>query len=363
MSQTVGLFVQDLSFGGAERAMTTLADGLNSHGYEVDFITGDLDGEMGSSIPATATTIELDTARALESIRPLATYLSRDEPAVLCSALTHANVTTILASLLASSCTTVIVTEHSPPGTRTFENPRGRLVLESTRLVYPFADGIVGVSEEITDSFRGRSIRSGPDYRTIHNPIPVADIQWQATHPVSHHWISKDEPCLITAGRLTEVKDYKTLLHSIERITQDHTVRLLILGDGPHRNALEEVTHRLGIEEYVEFLGYVENPYKYMQRADLFVLSSRSEGLPTVLIESLACGCPVVTTNCSSGVREILGDGQYGLLAPVGDSAQLAERILEGLARDYDQNVLRSRAEDFDIQSAVTEYIKLFGLQ
>lgn len=361
MTRPIGFFVQNLTFGGAERAMVTLTRALSERGYEVVLIAGDAEGEMASSIPASVRTVDLDTSRALQSVRPLATALDRHEPAVLCSALTYANVAAFLAIRLASVETVHYVIEHSPPETRQFRNRRGRVILESTRVLYSFVDGVVGVSAEISESFRSRLIFPGPEVTSIPNPVDVEQIQRKAGRSVSHPWLDSEVPCLLAAARLEPVKDYPTLLRAFESVVRERDARLLILGDGSRRPDLEELARDLSVDEYVEFLGYVENPYRYMRRADLFVLSSRSEGLPTVVIEALACGCPVVSTDCSAGLREILDDDRFGTLVDVGDANDLANGITTSLSADTDPNGLQARARGFDIDVAVEQYEQLFG--
>jgi glycosyltransferase involved in cell wall biosynthesis len=159
-------------------------------------------------------------------------------------------------------------------------------------------------------------------------------------------------------GRLQQQKDYPTLLHAFAQVRQTRPVHLLILGEGKERAQLEELIKKLGLEDDVSMPGFVMNPYAYMARASMFVLSSRWEGLPTVLIEALCCGTPVVSTDCPSGPREILKDGQYGQLVPVGEANALAQAIASTLDSKAPGPPLESW-QPYDLQNVVNQYLDL----
>jgi glycosyltransferase involved in cell wall biosynthesis len=136
-------------------------------------------------------------------------------------------------------------------------------------------------------------------------------------------------------------------------------VRLIILGDGNERHELEQLAEQLEIANDVCFAGFVDNPYKYMSKSSLFVLSSNYEGIANVLIEALACGCPVVSTDCPSGPHEVLEGGKWGRLVPVGDEEALAEAMQEALSEPHDPDRLRQRAMDFTVDKAVDNYLNV----
>jgi glycosyltransferase involved in cell wall biosynthesis len=162
----------------------------------------------------------------------------------------------------------------------------------------------------------------------IYNPTFDDSLLLRAKEPVEHSWFQAGEPPVILGvGRLTYQKDFATLLRAFARVRQELVCRLVILGEGEERAKLEGLAEELGVRKHVDLPGFVDNPYKYMIRASVFVLSSRYEGLPNVLIEALACGVPVVSTDCPSGPREILLDGRGGPLVPVGDADTMAAAI------------------------------------
>ena len=168
---------------------------------------------------------------------------------------------------------------------------------------------------------------------------------------------------ILAAGRLHVSKDFPTLLRAFSLVRKEIPSRLVILGEGEKRKELEDLAQELGIRKDHDLPGFVENPYKYMKHATVFVLSSQWEGFGNVLVEAMACGCPVISTDCPSGPREILRDGEYGVLVPPKDSEKLAQGILrvlenQDLRRELSEKG-KKRALDFTVDRAVEEYVKL----
>ena len=155
------------------------------------------------------------------------------------------------------------------------------------------------------------------------------------------------------------MKDYPTLFRAFRQVSRNSDVRLVILGEGSWRRRLEKLTRKLGLQEKVSLPGWVTNPYSFMRRASLFVLSSKLEGLGNVLIEAMACGCPCVSTNCPSGPSEILDDGRFGPLVPVGDDSALAAAMERVLNSPPDKNALLARAQEFSLDASVDQYERL----
>jgi glycosyltransferase involved in cell wall biosynthesis len=196
---------------------------------------------------------------------------------------------------------------------------------------------------------------------TIYNPVVTPDLESLARAAVDHPWFAGDgPPILLGAGRFVAQKDFSTLVKAFARVRAVGPARLMILGRSkrPARaRRLRALAEHLGVAADVALPGFAANPFAYMARASAFVLSSRWEGLPGVLIEAMACGCPVVSTDCPSGPREILAGGSYGPLVPVGDAAALAEAILRVLALPPDRARLRTRAAEFSVEQAVDRYL------
>ena len=195
---------------------------------------------------------------------------------------------------------------------------------------------------------------------TIYNPVVTGDLDRKAREPVEHPWIGGDgPPVILAAGRLSAQKDFSTLLVAFARLLTRRPARLVVLGKGKRKPRLVSLARRLGVAEHVDFPGFADNPYAFMARASLFVLSSWYEGLPTVLIEAMACGCPVVSTDCLYGPREILEDGKHGPLVPVGDAEALAAAMARTLDAPPRPEALRERASFFNAARAIDRYEEL----
>jgi glycosyltransferase involved in cell wall biosynthesis len=195
---------------------------------------------------------------------------------------------------------------------------------------------------------------------TIHNPINLERVTQLAREPAEHPWFEDaDIPVVLGVGRLVPQKDFPTLMRAFALVRQQRPARLVILGQGRGRPELEALARSLGLEHDLWMPGIALNPYRYMARAAVFALSSAWEGFGNVLLESLACGRPIVSTDCPSGPAEILGNGRFGRLVPVGDAPAMASAILESLAGNHQPDRLRSRAAEFSIERTSQRYLEL----
>jgi glycosyltransferase involved in cell wall biosynthesis len=194
----------------------------------------------------------------------------------------------------------------------------------------------------------------------VYNPIVDAHLDELALEPVEHPWFAEDKPIALAAGRLVAIKDYATLLAAFARMRAARDMRLVVLGEGPLRGALEAHAASLGIARDVAFLGFAKNPFKYMARASVVMQASRAEGLPGVLIQAMACGAPVVATDCDHGPREVISHREDGFLVPVGDAAALADHALQLLVDPAlrERIVARARqtARRFSTTSSLRRY-------
>jgi glycosyltransferase involved in cell wall biosynthesis len=230
------------------------------------------------------------------------------------------------------------------------------------RLWYGRADAVVAVSKGVADELAALGEVPREKVHVIHNPIDSGRIIRQAEAQPEHPWFQPGQPpVLLAAGRLHPQKDYPTLLRAFASLRKARKLRLAILGEGRERPRLEQLIGDLGIGEDVRLLGFQQNPFAFMARAAVFVLSSAWEGLGNVLIEALACGCPVVSTDCPHGPSEILEKGRYGALVPVGDPQELAHAIVAALERPADARAGVERARAFDIQNIAEQYVQLFS--
>jgi glycosyltransferase involved in cell wall biosynthesis len=363
MSPDVAFFIPSLTVGGAQRVTISIANGLAERGYAVDLVLSYREGTFLERVSDCVTIVSLDTPRVPvvgigASIPGLRSYLENRTPAVLFSAMTYASVVSIASGMALDVDTVFVPVEHDTFGIR--PGLKERLTSYLAKYLYAFADHVVAVSEGVADSVIAGTTTNASDVSVLYNPVPVAEVRSESRASVDDSWLRSDRfEVILSVGRLESVqKDLPTLLEAFERLNRAREdTRLILAGTGPERQELLALATELGVEEVVSLPGYVENPYSYMQQASAFVLSSRREGLPTVLIEALACGCPVVSTDCPSGPREILAHGTYGALVPVGDERALADAILSTLEDPPDPAELSERADDFSTDVIVEEYV------
>jgi glycosyltransferase involved in cell wall biosynthesis len=358
------IFLQDLSGGGAERSMVRLANGLAQSGCEVEFALVRAEGALLSAVSPSVRIVASPKRRTLWSALWLAAHLRRFRPAALLAALPHANLIAVLAARLAGHRTRVVVTEGTEvsKAVQDREFPLIRLAYQLIPWIYPLADEVVAVSRGVADDLERSQWLAGR-VKVIYNPIVSRDLPRLAAAPCDHPWLAPGQPpVLLGVGRLSPEKDFPTLIRATNLVRQQRPVRLIIIGEGGRRAELERLSRDLGLDHAVDLPGWIDNPFALMSRAALVVQSSTYEGLPTVLVESMACGTPVVATRCSGGSVEILEDGRLGRLVPVGDPAALAAAILSGLQESPAVDALRQRASDFTTERAVAEYRRiLFG--
>ena len=353
-SHLLSFFIPRLGQGGAEQVTINLVNGLTARGYDVDLLLTRGDGSLHSQLSSDVDVVTLPPSRSpvfgvAMNVPALVAYLRRKQPALLLSHLSRANVVSIAASRLADTDTVVAATQHDAFGTGTDRGLKDRALRRLVPTLYPSADHIIAVSDGVADSIAERTAVKRENITVLYNPIEIDSIRAQARRGVDDEWIANDDlDVVLSVGRLTEQKDLRTWLEAFERVhARKPDTRAIIAGKGPMREELQAYVERLGLADVVSIPGYVENAYGYMDGADVFFLSSRYEGLPSVLIEALACGCPVVATDCPSGPKEILEDGAYGRLRPVGDADGLAEAIIESLNEPTRGEALSARADDF----------------
>ncbi|WKT82986.1 MULTISPECIES: glycosyltransferase [unclassified Thermosynechococcus] len=347
--------------------MVTLANGFAARGYAVDLVLASAVGPYLKDVAPAVRVVDLRAGRVIKALWPLVRYLRRERPHAMLSAMNHANVVAILARRLAAARTRLVVSERTTISVEV-ARARGlaaRAVYALVPRLYPKADGIVAVSRDAArDLERFARLPSGT-VRAIYNPFDLERIAQLAQEPVPHPWLQPGQvPVVVAIGRLTEEKNFTALLQAFAQLRARKEARLLILGEGELREELEQLSHALGLgPDALQMPGFVANPFAYLARAALFVLSSRWEGLPGVLIEAMACGTPVVSTDCPSGPREILEDGRWGRLVPVGDVAALARAMEEVLSTPKDRLPdVRQRARDFDQARAIDAYLEAMNL-
>ncbi len=322
-------------------------------------LSADMGGVFHILLPIMLTPHPPHTIRYLEG---LVHYLETVRPRALLAAKTPANLVALLAKKLSKTQTRVVISERTSltPIMATKNKWRWRFVAPALKRIYPRADAITAVSHGVAQDLSDLSNIPLPSITTIYNPLPTQLIQEKAKLEPNHPWFAKQAPPVILGvGRLVPQKDFPCLLEAFQKIRSARPARLVILGEGRLRKELEDQAQKLGITPDLWMPGFVENPYTYMARASVFVLSSAWEGLPNALLEALACGCPIVSTDCPSGPTEILNGGELAPLVPVADSLALSNAIMRVLKSPQNRQDLLARAEDFDSLKVARRYLDL----
>ena len=339
--------VQRSAAGGAEGAGVTVL-GVNP------FAVAWVGLVLGRKYPG----VRVPRTRSLyASVHILNRYLREARPQVLVSALPNADSAAVCAAELTERAVPVVTTvrnnvaaDYAPEW------------LAAARTLYPLADAVVAVSKGVAESVRRSLGVDAGRVHTIYNPIPAASIRRLAQEEITHPWFADGEPpVVLSVGREAPQKDHPTLVEAFGLARREVDARLVMLGklSASYRRRLKSLARGLGVEGDLDFVDFDENPYRYMRRAGLLALSSRWEGLPGVILEALACGTPVVSTDTPYGPREILGD--WGDLPPVGDALALARALTRTLRGERPTaEALRARAADFSVEQAAAAYLALF---
>lgn len=365
MAERVALFIASLRGGGAERIFVNLAQGFAEHGLEVDLVLPQVEGPYLSELPRSVRVVNLHAPRVLQSLPRLIQYLRQEKPTTLISAVNHTNIVALWAKRLAGVPTRTVVTVHNTlsASTRNAWNRRQRSLPVMIGWFFPWADEIVAVSEGVAEDLTATAGLPRERVRVIYNPVITPELKSLAQKPLDHPWFAPGQPpVFLGIGRLAAQKDFPTLLRAFALVCQQRPARLLILGEGRERPQLEALIHQLGLADSVSLPGFVKNPFAFLGRSSAFVLSSSWEGLPTVLIEALALGVPIVSTNCKSGPAEILQGGRYGRLVPVGDAAALGAAMMASLA-EPSLPAGEATLRQFTFEASLNAYLRVAGVE
>jgi len=354
----IALVLPSLVGGGAERVFLDLARGLLARTIEVDVVTVRAEGPLRQMVPPEASVQVLGVDHVAFSVPALVGYLRRRKPDAVISAISHTNMACVAACRLVRPRVPLMVTHHNHLSTAAGHAVarRDRWMPRFIRRSYPLADRIVAVSEGVADDLARTARLPRSTIEVAYNPVLFPQLTAAAEAPPSHPWATeKDGPLLLGVGRLHQQKDFATLLRALALLPEQF--RLIILGEGDERQRLERLAEDLGVAHRVAMPGFVDNPYPYYRCADVFVLSSRWEGLPTALIEALAFDGAIVSTDCESGPREILAGGRWGRLVPPGDPEALAAAVE---AAHVDPPLDRSQAMTrFSLAAVTDRYLEL----
>jgi glycosyltransferase involved in cell wall biosynthesis len=357
----IALLVPTLEIGGVERVFANLANGLSQCGAEVDVVVGLGRGSMRSFLPHGIQVFDLNSPRMIRAVSGMAKYLKARKPDAVIAAMTHSSAAAVLARKLAGSKTKIIATEHSTMSQIVANTPglKYRWMPMWSRWTLNSADAVVAVSAGVADDLSAQTGIRREAFHVIYNPVITDSLRSAANVSVEHPWFQPGEPPVILAvGRLDKQKDFSMLVRAFREVRNRRPARLVILGEGPDRIRIEKAVQDAGLTQDVALPGAEQNPYKFMHRAAAFALSSKWEGFGVVLVEALALGLPVVATNCKHGPSEILCNGKFGALVPVGNHDAMAQALLETLNRPL-RSEMTDHLEQFTVRNIAQRYLSL----
>lgn len=354
-------FIPSLSGGGAERVVVNLLRAFDRDKVTPLLITGSVTGPFADKIPDDVEVIDLKTPQMRKATRPLIEVLNRQKADLVISHLSHANIAILRAARKAKHRPTIAVVEHMTMSAYKGERWRDRLIKPLTKRLYPHADHIISVSNDAARDLEQVLSLPKNSVQTIYNPVVSPELEQQARENIEHPLGQFKGKLILGVGRLSEQKDFSTLIESFSKLHThvDMAVHLAILGTGEQESLLRSLIAKHELQDSISLVGFQDNPYAWMRKADLFVLSSRWEALPTVLIEAMACGTNIVSTDCPSGPREILPPALHDHLVEVGDTSALAQQMSRVLRHPITAKQWTTAVSHFSFAHAATAYSEL----
>ena len=357
----ITLAVWEMSVGGAEVVNLALAKQFLGQGFRVDIVSAQDAVESQLPIPSSARHFVLGVRRIRDFLFPFARYLRRERPDAVIGSMWPLTTACLLAHRLVGSKARIAVCEHS---TLSVQYAGRGLVHEfmlkkSIALTYPLAHARIAVSSGVADDLAALSGVARDRFTVVHNPMTLPLNVEGDSSTAEAAWGGWKGPRILTVGRLASAKNHQLLVKSFKELLTIQDARLMILGTGEQAESTARFVRAEGVAEKVLMPGGTIDPTPYYYSADLFVLSSNREGFSNVIIEALACGLPVVSTDCRSGPSEILANGRYGRLVAVGDEKALAQAMADALAAKHDHEALKRRAADFAPELVAEQYLNL----
>jgi glycosyltransferase involved in cell wall biosynthesis len=354
----VSVFLPSFSGGGAERVAFNLVRGLLDYDVEIQIIVTSDEGAWYQRLPDQCSLINFTTRRVFQSLIPLIKQIRETKPDILLSAIDNANLVNILACKMSGINVKSVISIHqiSSEFRNLHGNLRERILNFVTKLVFPFSDTMIVVSDSVKQDMLAQIHIAGHKVKIIGNPILFnRELEILA----SSNRNKEHDKRIVAFGRLTVEKDFETLIRAFDRFLKKEDARLTIYGIGPEQDNLCGLISALNLSDRVFLAGFIEDVFAPMLEADLCVVSSITEGFSNVIVEALACGTPVVSTDCG-GPREILMDGTLGTLVPIKDVDALSNAMVAAVHDAYDAAVLQNRAKDFTIENISLQYFELF---
>ncbi len=363
----ISIVLPNLASGGAERLAVSLANDWLNRGFNVDLVLLSIENEpFLDLLDKRIFIVDLKVDRLRNAIFPLKNYFKSSKPDVIWSGLWPLTAISIVSWILSGKIGRIYTIDHNQLSISTVKKLKisKYIVKLITRLLYPFATGNMTVSEGVKRDLVNLTKLPEKSIRVIYNPAARGIGKKTSFSPEIKKKLWGDDPgkCIISVGSLKDQKNFKLLIESFASLKKEIKATLIILGEGPLRQNLENQVSNFNLSHSASLPGFVKDPSPWLLTADLFVLSSNWEGLPTVLIEALDCGLPVVSTDTPSGPSEILENGLWGVLVPPNNAELLLDGMKTSLSKTHDKKALMMRADDFSVENISLKYLDYFEL-
>jgi len=359
------IILPNLRIGGAEKLSIDLANHWSRRGFEVEVLLMRDEGELLGTVSPMVKVTSLGVARLRGLFFPLKKHFDEAGHSVIWSSMWPLTCISIICWILSGRKGRLYVTDHNHLSLATGRKSiLHRIILRLTMgLIYPLATGITAVSKGVADDMQRLTCLITGKVKVIHNPAALGlDHKRADKHARNELWGFGFKYNILSVGELKPQKNHEMLIRAFARLPPQLNAKLSIVGDGSLRNQLVSLVTELNLQHRIFFAGYQDDPYKWYRSADLFVLTSKWEGFGNVLVESLECGTPVISTDCQSGPAEILDNGRYGKLVAIDDIDSLANEIMASLEEVPDRLLLQRRARDFSIDDISKQYLDYFEL-
>ena len=358
-NKSVTFFSPNMLGGGAERVISTMISSFAEKGYKVDLLLLKKEGPYLKDIPLNVNIIEFKCTKLIYSIPKLIKYLWVKKPDIIFTSHIHFSTVVAFFSKISSPYTKVIIRQP----TMLYPSQKKVNFLDLFRLKIfkyslNFVDRIILSSNFMKDEFLKFAFNTADKVFVVHNPVNIKKVKLNCKEEIKDLFFEDNLPKIISVGRMTEVKDFSTLIKAFSIVRNEIPCKLIILGDGSLMPHLKELTKKLCLDDYVMMPGFVNNPHRYIAASDIFVSCSLWEGFPNVLVEAMLCDVEIVATNCEGGTSEILESGKWGNLVPISNEFELANSIIESLKYPK-KNDVSVRVNDFSIQKISNEYEKI----
>ena len=352
------------TIAGVPLAQIRFARALAKKGHEVDLVIGYVESDHQVPEMGGISIYKLNKKHVRNMLLPFCRHLKKRNPDVVFSAEDHLNTIILIAAILTRSTAKISCSSRVTPYD-TYSNilfSKRWFFKQLNKMVMWRADVLSCVSIDMAKQYE--DVFHKPTHVCVYNIVDTRYSRKKMTEFVEHEWYKhKDYPIIVAAGKLAPWKGFKDLIYAIKELSRKRKVRLLILGDGPLRSELQALIIELCLTKVVSLLGYVENPLKFFEGADVFVLTSYVEGLPNVLVEAMMCGCTPVSTNCPTGPREVLQDGKYGYLVAMGDPVAIASGIEQALNQPISKDLLNEAIQPFEETAVINRHFEILGLK